>query len=294
MPVFVQTIEQYQALSPERREALLKAMDTDRRLEAWLGRGEFNIPEEEPCHHCHGGGVLYHKKRDDSDIHPSAISRCLKALWYASAGYAQQKQRRVSATLRIIFDIGSAWHAWVQENYGKRGAWGNPNDYYPEVPIDPDATEVDAAYPLAAELRIKGHIDAIVDNYCVGQVVGFGGEMVYVRVVHEYKTINDNGFKGLTKPKSEHEEQATPYAVLTNIPFTSFIYFNKNGGAFCGFNTAVNLDVWAKIRKKCERVLELAKTSTPPPWEETSAVLDGWECKDCDYAHLCKPYDRLT
>jgi hypothetical protein len=51
---------------------------------------------------------------------------------------------------------------------------------------------------------------------------------------------------------------------------------------------------WNYVRGRIDRVLSYVDKEEAPPWEFTSAVLDGNECKTCDYLHICNPPTRAS
>lgn len=294
MAIYIRTIAEFMALPEEGRSALLKAVDTGARLRRWLERGDSERPfSPRPCLHCiDHPGEERHYPRNNADIHPSKITACLKYLWYCCSGYADLSKESIDAKLRVTFDLGKAWHRWVQVNYGKRGAWGNPDDYYDEVPMNPDASPGDDDhYGPSSQYRIRGSIDAIQDNYHLGRVPYFADDVI-VRCGHEYKTINENGYARISKPKEEHNQQATLYGGVTDTPIWSFVYFNKNGGVFTDFTVPVDLEVWGRLQQRCATVLEKARSGTQFDWMETAAVLNPSECKKCPLGHVCKPWER--
>jgi hypothetical protein len=296
----IQTISEFEALSQIQQNALVKAVDTGTRLRSWLARGAVpTVPVDyTPCPHCNGTGAYPKEEeaRDDRDIHPSSITQCIKTLWYACAGYTEHKKPKVDAKLRLIFDLGTAFHKWIQWRYGKRGAWCHPDNYYPEVEIDPDLTTVtgEPYYPIAARYRIRGSGDGAITDYALPPIPELGGlsEEVFVRLLHEYKTINEDGYKSLTRPMDSHLQQKTPYEAALDIPITSIIYFSKNSGVFTDFTIPFHRPTWEKLAERCDKVLEYARQGTPPPWSETAAELKPYDCRTCGYFDLCQPNKR--
>ncbi len=306
------TIADFQQLPFDLQANVQKALRTKDRLEDYL-RGLNKKPGDttkpshqakwEPCRHCvpnspgtckhcakhgHPGWVWHEASRNDADIHPSQIHKCLKALYYAVAGYSQHAEEFVDARLRMIFDIGSAWHDTVQR-YGRDGAWCKPEHYKTEPEIDPDAVGPDGQpiLPLAAYYRVRGHADAIIDRYECQNVPGLGD--ISVRVVHEYKTMNSGQYEKLTRPKPEHKWQANIYAAAFNIPVVVYLYTNKDNCYTTDFPLPFDTAIWNEIAQKMERVKYFADAKQDPPWEETSAINNRRECEDCGYRKICGP-----
>ena len=215
--ITVHSIADYYNLPEAQRTSLQYSIKTAERLDDWLRQRNSQPPTPHKpkdhwvrCKHCidHVGlcsckaegheGWVETEERDNSGVHPSGVTDCLKKLYYACSGKANEHHRFVDPTLQKIFDMGHAWHHVMQEFYGKKGAWGPPENYHPEVGIDPSE---DGVWALGKQYWIRGHVDALLDDYRVN-IAGMGE--VSVRVVHEYKTIGSAGYKKLTKPKLEH------------------------------------------------------------------------------------------
>lgn len=262
--------------------------------------------------------------RDGSDIHPSQITKCLKKIWmdcmdvemdvpvyarddngrlvYADKGdpepviteyrrdrvpYYLLAEEYIEPRLQMIFDMGHAWHDVIQ-GYGKRGAWGPKKNYHEEVAIDPDASGVDGDIinSMAELYWIKGAVDAVISPYYL-EVPGMG--KVAIRVIHEYKTINSNGYSKLTKPKPDHMWQASIYSAVLDIPIVVYIYTNKDNCQMADFPVAFDHGLWQTIEAKIRKVQHLVNTNSVPDWSETSAVKNPRECAGCGYLKLCQP-----
>jgi hypothetical protein len=171
----------------------------------------------------------------------------------------------------LIFDIGTAAHNMFQA-FGMAGAWGSY--YKPEIPIE--ATEV------AQDLYIVGHADA--DNILVIDDIA-GWPIFEVGIVHEYKTINDNGFDSLKgKPKPQHKRQATIYSACLNRPVVVYLYFNKNNSNIQDFPVQFDPTVWEDIRKRVAVVKAALIAQKEPPAEV------GYHCSQCPYVYQCAAY----
>src|ERR1051325_3137638 len=94
----INTIYEFSQLSTPQREEIQKALRCKERLEDWL-RGEISKPKRPtngikgkwiPCKHCNqreageNPGYAFMKFRDDSNINPSAITKCLRFNWHPS------------------------------------------------------------------------------------------------------------------------------------------------------------------------------------------------------------------
>lgn len=297
----INTINEFLSLPTTVRDEIQKAIKTKERLEGFLksqnkrvGQEKVKIqPHWQECKKCkpwgQPGWVWFEQhERDDSDIHPSQIDKCIKFLYYSCTGQAGQLEEFIDPRLQMIFDMGHLWHSIVQ-NYGKRGAWSHPDLYRPEVSIDPDAKTFDGqpVFPLADRYWIKGHVDAVIDRYEIGNVPGVGP--VAIRLVHEYKTINSGGYSKLTRPLPKHKFQANIYAAVLDIPIVVYLYTSKDDCKTADFPVPFDHTIWNEVVNKIVNVQSYVLSDQVPPWEVTSAVKNQSECMDCGYRKLCQP-----
>lgn len=303
------TIAQFQALPQNLQNEVTKALKTKDRLDEFLvsqnkraGQSTFKegwvqcpgcLPNQPgTCRRCaasgHPGWLWIKEGRDASDIHPSQITRCIKTLVYACTGMQDQAEEYIDPRLQRIFDLGHAWHD-VMQKYGKRGAWGDPENYHKEHPIDPDAVAHDGTpiLPLAYQYWIKGAADALLEKYICRNVPGIGD--VSLRVVHEYKTINSTQYGKLIRPKPEHKFQATIYSAVFDVPIVVYLYTNKDNCQTADFPVAFDNSIWNEITSKISSVQHYVNNGQMPPWEETSATKNPSECMECGFRKTCAP-----
>lgn len=291
----INSIQDFQALSGDQQMEVQKAIKAKDRLDQFLltlnrKSGSSGPPHWEECSRCKPfgyPGYVYRAPRDGRDVHPSQINKCLKFLYYSCAGYADQMEEYVSSRIRMIFDLGHAWHDTIQR-YGERGAWGKPEHYYKEVPIDPEAMSADGsiALPVAQHYQIRGSIDALLTRYEMN-VPGLGE--VAIRLIHEYKTIKSSEYEKLSRPKPEHKYQATIYAAVFNVPLVIYIYTNKDNCQMADFPVPFDTSIWNEVTQKIDRMRYYVDHQMLPPWDETSAVKNPSECMDCGFRKLCQP-----
>lgn len=300
--MIIRTIQEFLALPQGHQTEILQALRTKERLDRYLlnlNNKEKVAPHWVPCKGCEGGSckrcsaehrgwVWYEEEsRDSSDIHPSQIDKCLKYLVLCCSGYADQHEERVDPRLRRIFDLGHAWHRTIQ-TYGLKGAFGDAQYYHPEADIDPDATTFDGhpVLPVAAAYWIRGSADALIDYY---QIYTPSLGEVYIKVIHEYKTINSGGYERLLRPKPEHKKQATIYSAVFDAPIVVYLYLNKDNCNIADFPVPFDYTIWNDIVAKVYRVQHYVTTEQAVPWEETSAVLAAGECSSCGLRGVCQP-----
>ncbi len=301
------TIADFEALPGNLQGEVKKALRVKDRLDQFI-RARSRAPKPEPhwapckgcapdkpgtCRHCsvwgHAGWVWkVFEARDASDNHPSQINKCLKALWYACNGFEGYLEEHVEPRIQMIFDLGHAWHD-VMQGYGRKGAWCLPEHYHWEEKIDPDAVTFDgqAILPLAQQYWIRGAADALIDHYVCPNVPGLGD--VSVRMVHEYKTINKNGYEKLTRPKPEHKFQATVYSAVFNVPLVVYVYTNKDTCDTKDYPVEFDHSIWHSVTEKISQVQHYTGIEQMPPWELTAAALGATECTDCGYRKICSP-----
>ncbi len=295
----INTINEFLALPTNVRDEIQKAIKTKARLDTFLASQNKRVGQERPkiephweqCKKCQANpGWVWKEEheRDNSDIHPSQIDKCIKFLYYCCTGADTQLEEFIEPRLQMIFDLGHLWHALVQA-YGKRGAWGPAELYHPEVSIDPDAKTFDGhpVHPLAEYYWIKGHVDAVIDRYVIDNVPGVGP--VTIRLVHEYKTINSSGYSKMTSPIPKHKYQATIYAAVLDIPIVVYLYTNKDDCKTADFPVAFDHTIWNEVVQKITTVQHYVTNEIVPPWEVTAATKNQAECLDCGFRKLCQP-----
>jgi len=293
----INTITDFYSLSEYYRVAILKALDTKTRLIDWLdkqGRAPVRWHKHattSQCRECGGSGVQVRVPRDSSDIHPSQITRCLKKLWYDCSltpeidkdgdpiPYYVYSESYTNPYEQINFDQGTGIHIQFQ-GYGLRGAWGN--NYGIELKIDPDSKDL----PIAEAYWIKGAVDALLNPYEI-MVPEIGP--VAIRVIHEYKSMNDNSYTNAKSPKPDHKWQASIYARIFDAPIVVYLYVNKDNNKLADFPVPFDFQLWEYIEKKIERVQYYVNRRQLPVWEETSAVHKPKECEKCPYLRICDP-----
>lgn len=304
----INTIADFAALPGNLQSEVMKAVRVKDRLDQYLRStnkkaGPRPEPKWVPCKGCLPGepGTCRHcaawgqagwiwrafEGRDASDIHPSQINKCIKALWYSCNGFADYLEEYVEPRIMMIFALGHAWHD-IMQGWGRKGAWCAPELYHAETQIDPDAVTFDGqpVLPLAKQLWIRGAADAVIDKYLC-QVPGIGD--VSIRMVHEYKTMNSANYGKLTRPKPEHKFQATIYSAVFDAPLVVYVYTNKDTCDTKDYPVSFDHTIWQSITTKISQVQEFTNNEQMPPWELTAATLGASECMDCGYRKLCSP-----
>lgn len=276
--VKLHTLDQWMATDKNIRSLILQNIKLRDKLFKFLKdklmeKGESgHALDWKPCRKCETKGWLKAEPRLPG-IHPSALPHpCLLKIYNEMVGV--EAHSKIEAKTQLIFDLGHAVHDMLQ-SYGKQGAWGDVYD--DEVRISKDFQD------LSEELMLEGHADA--ENIMTIDLPD--SPVVYeVGLVHEYKSINTNGFEKLTRPKPEHKMQAMVYSAALNRPVVVYMYFNKNDSNIADFPVAFEPDLWVNIEGKIRLLKTHFEAKTPPP------ATPGYHCQQCAYMFSCDAYAK--
>jgi CRISPR/Cas system-associated exonuclease Cas4 (RecB family) len=282
--VKLHTIDQWMELDKAMRPIILQHIKLKDRLykflkEKWAGNKKETLHNEDskwrPCPVCDKRGWIPTEPRLPG-IHPSQLPHpCLLKTYNEMTG--KEGQEKIEARTMLIFDMGHAIHDMLQ-SYGRMGAWGP--EYHHEVRLSKDLQE------LSETLMIEGHADA--ENILVIDDIPDSPYIYEVGLVHEYKSINSNGFEKLTRPKPEHKVQAMVYAAALNRPIVVYLYFNKNDSNIADFPVAFEPELWTVIEGKARLLKSHFESKTPPP------ASTGFHCNQCPYVYGCEAYAAMT
>jgi hypothetical protein len=274
--VQLHSIEQWLSVDKTVQDLVLTNIKIRERLWKWLmarevGRSMAPLTEGwAACSDCESRGwVQLHPRRPG--IHPSQMgSSCLLKIYNEMKGLQQQTAHEPRT--QLIFDVGTAVHKMLQ-NYGREGAWGPV--YRAEVDIGETET--------AKTLRIEGHCDG--ENILVIDDIPNHDAIYEIGLVHEYKTINNNGFEGLkNRPMPKHKQQANIYSACLNRPVVAFLYLNKDNCNTADFPVPFDGASWTNLAERAAVLISADDSNTPP------AADIGFHCKQCGYVYNCAPY----
>lgn len=272
--VQLHTIDQWFQMDPGIRSLILQNIKLKDRLYRWLEARNSEPPLTEPkwvpCKKCDRRG-WYEVHPRYPGIHPSQVSGpCMLKIYNELVGI--KGREKVDPRTQLIFDLGHAVHHMFQ-GYGLSGAWGP--GYKAEVPISGDFQE------LASDLMIEGSADG---ESIITVDIPDSPYIYEVGIVHEYKTIKSENFNKLTRPKSEHQQQALIYSACLNRPVVVYLYFSKNDSNLADFPVEFKPEVWSIVEGKSRMVVDLYTRGIAPKGET------GFHCQDCAYALTCHDY----
>jgi CRISPR/Cas system-associated exonuclease Cas4 (RecB family) len=277
--VQLHTIDQWMQVDLRLRPLILMELKVKDRLQKFLSKlSNGPAPTEAewvPCSKCNKKGWVLDEPRYPG-IHPSQLPHpCMLKVWNEMTGV--EGHEKIEPRTRLIFDIGHAVHHMMQ-TYGAHGAWG-------DVFYKPESKLTGEIQPLSEELMIEGSADAeniiIVDNIPNAPIYEVG-------VVHEYKTINTDGYGKLSRPKPEHKQQATIYAKVLNRPIVVYLYLNKNDSSLKDFPVEFDPAQWNTLEHKARLLVQYFDAGQPPPAET------GYHCQQCPYSYGCAAYKAMA
>lgn len=216
-------------------------------------------------------------------IHASELSRCRRLIVYS----AMNTERKVQAQdknpkQQRVFDIGTIVHAYVQSQFHEMCDWVNGDRK--QLTFEDEAAIHPGLGGVAQQYNMHSSCDGI---FTFWQPLGQNVYQPWMRVGLEIKTINDDGFGKLSKPKDDHMEQTCLYQKALDVPLMWVLYFNKNNQMVTRseppFLFKFNAALWGQIEKRIQEVYAMAQQAQLPARQE------GFHCSFCPFAHVCKP-----
>lgn len=204
-------------------------------------------------------------------FHPSALGMCGAMNVYEFIG--AKKIETLEPESLEIFDMGHAVHELVQGRFADMANWAEAKSFgyqfQKEVPYDP---KTDMLYNT---FGCGGTTDGILEIWT---------DTWKQRGIIEIKSINDDGYKKLTKPKIEHLEQAHLYCFRFDCPIMWIWYYNKNTSRRQVFPYVFDQAIFDGAVAKLDAWHQHALRGTLPPREESF-----FGCKGCGYRDVCQP-----
>jgi CRISPR/Cas system-associated exonuclease Cas4 (RecB family) len=213
------------------------------------------------------------KPRDDRSgvFHPSSIGFCGRRSVYEYLSY--DAQNNFDEWDLEIFDMGHGVHDLVQ---GKLAQLSKV--------LEPKGIKIE----FTPELR-RPDIDVLHDDLGTGGTTDglfkiWKPKVWTQRSILEVKSMKDEFWQQLKKPKDDHRMQATLYAFRFNCPIIYFWYYNKNTSRRKVYTELFDREVFKAAVAKLAEWKDYADRGELPPREES-----WYGCPRCAYNHHCKP-----
>ena len=211
--------------------------------------------------------------RDDRSgvFHPSAIGFCGRRSVYEYLKYPGVNN--FEEWDLEIFAMGHSVHDLVQGNLALLSRI-----------LEPKGIKVE----FTPELR-RPDIDVLHDDLgCGGTTDGlfkiWKPNHWSQRSILEVKSMKDEFWQQLKKPKEDHRMQATLYAFRFNCPIIYFWYYNKNTSRRKVYTEVFDHEVFQAAVARLAEWKDFADRGELPPREES-----WYACPRCAYKHHCKP-----
>lgn len=205
-------------------------------------------------------------RSDPGWFHPSALShQCDAFLAFAYLGLDGKGTMR--ARTRRILDNGTSRDEDVKRYLHYSGLsilkhWGG----------SPKERKLASAerYIEIPHARIRGECDDVVFNRVTGETFVF-----------EFKTMNNDEWKELRGPKSDHITQIQPYMFAKGILQAVIVYENKNDQQWRQFRVRFNGELWGSIITRTQNIIEMINSKqvpwrTPIPYDDKCQF--HWTC----------------
>jgi hypothetical protein len=146
--------------------------------------------------------------------------------------------------MQRILDNGTAVHTVIQDNYlsNSRKFW------------------------FIKEPRVLIKIgDATVKGSCDGVVIR---RKTMFKWGIEIKTMANDEFTRLTKPKEEHVFQARIYMELQDLPFITILYWNKDKQLLKEYHVARDRSAWDEITERVDYLFDYVERGELPKYDK--------------------------
>lgn len=201
------------------------------------------------------------RMQDTRYFRPSGIGGCLREGYYLYAK-AQKSSEKLPPRVQLIFDVGSADHEILQKWLGMSTRFFVHDEVTVWIPT----------------LEVFGHVDLVL----IDRVTQYG-------FMGEIKSINNEGYSRLTKPKPEHRSQANLYLGLLLrqspwlAPWFVVLYFNKDNQSLREFKCRFDKALFEESLSWTKEIKQHFVAKMLPPYDPR----DCDEAK-CRYVAQCK------
>jgi hypothetical protein len=212
----------------------------------------------------------WNEDRNHCRFHPSSFKyNCDMRLFLQLIGEEEVKKKQPQQT---IFDTGTAIH--IQMNY-----YMHTMAIYNNFTYNDEVRLWKTSY-IADVYRLCGSCDGVMEREVV-----IDGIKWSIRVIIDWKSINDSGFTALRdSTSSDYEKQMHGYMATGDIPVTLVFYVNKDKSIFKSIPVLFdNPKVWKPITDRLSRIIGISDQMKEPP------KTVGKHCYGCQYLEKCEP-----
>jgi hypothetical protein len=204
------------------------------------------------------------------------------------ARHKVKKIQKIGAVQQRVFDVGTAFHSFMQNNYFAKFLYGNwkctqcglitENSMKTKCQCGSESL-IYEELSLKSDLhKLTGHPDGILVK----------GDR---RWLLELKTINDTGYKMVTdneSPKDDHIIQTNMYMAMLKIVQCIAIYFNKNSGVWTQYYMKYNPQIVKGVLDKIAYMRKaIGDSSLPLPVRTCCASITCTRAKNCPVSKVC-------
>lgn len=207
---------------------------------------------------------------------PSAISGCLRCLFYEVSGATKDEESK-GTNLVGICESGTDRHETIQ-NYiqamSKHGIdceWVNVGDYLKQQGI----TDPQVIKQVGNETKLYS-VEYNMRFMCDG-LIKYNGEYYII----EIKTESTHKYGKHSDAWDSHKLQATCYSMTIGVPNVIFIYENRDNCDKKGFLVEVTDTMINQVKYKINTVNKSIQDNTVPPRETD-------KCTYCNYKTQCR------
>jgi len=212
----------------------------------------------------------WNEDRNHCRFHPSAFKYgCDMRLFLQLIGEEEVKKKQPQ---QAVFDTGTVIH--LQMNYYMHTMAIYHNFVYN------DEVRLWKNSPVADNYRLCGSCDGVMERE-----ITIDGVKWLIRVIIDWKSINDNGFVALRDSAgSDYEKQMHGYMITGDIPVTLVFYVNKDKSIFKSIPVLFEKQkIWNPIAERLNRIIRIADRMEEPP------KTVGKHCYGCPYLEKCEP-----
>ena len=204
----------------------------------------------------------------DGMFHPSSVGGCRRRLSYALV--RELPKHRIPTKLRRTFQHGHSIHEMLQ-SWMHTAFNADIGEYVCSFKDEVSITGTSCAL----EHNIAGSADGLI-------TLTRGDDVI--RVVYEAKSASNSSWSGVGSPMPKHITQANIYATCLEASHILFDYYNKDKDVHKYFLVERDEDKWISTVGEFNAVLSRLNEGELMDREPNS-----FECRTCQYYHVCQP-----